>query len=78
MWCYVGAVEEMMCVGLLQRGDRCDLTSTLCMYDLRKDDLFDLTWTRCLETIDVCIWCMFVVCLCGGLWECLLFSGYCW
>ena len=31
---------------------------------------------RCLETIDVCIWRMFVfmsvVVLCGGLWECLL------
>ena len=36
---------------------------------------------RCLETIDVCIWRMFVfmsvVGLCGGLWECLLFSGRC-
>ena len=26
---------------------------------------------RCLETIDVCIWRMFV-CMCGCLWECLL------
>ena len=36
---------------------------------------------RCLETIDVCIWRMFVfmsvVGLCGGLWECLLGSGRC-
>ena len=36
---------------------------------------------RCLETIDVCIWHMFVFCLllrlCGGLWECLLCSGCC-
>ena len=36
---------------------------------------------RCLETIDVRIWCMFVfmfvVETCGGLWECLLCSGYC-
>ena len=34
---------------------------------------------RCLETIDVCIWRIFlfmsVVGLCGGLWECLLCSG---
>ena len=35
---------------------------------------------RCLETIDVCIWCMFVfisVVWGGGLWECLLCSGCC-
>ena len=34
---------------------------------------------RCLETIDVCIWRMFVfmsvVVTGGGLWECLLCSG---
>ena len=35
----------MSCVWMLQRGhsgdtDRCDLTSTLCKYDLRKGDLF--------------------------------------
>ena len=72
-------------------GDRCDLASTLCEYDLRKGDLFVLSWTkvrqvrrgslssellmcgggvcsilllplvtRCLETIDVCIWRMYV------------------
>ena len=32
---------------LLQRGhsgDGCDLTSTLCKYDLRKGDLFVLSW----------------------------------
>ena len=48
-------------------------------------------FSRCLETIDVCIWLMFVlmsvlvtVCrglwecsLCRGLWECLLCSGHC-
>ena len=79
---------------MLQRGhsgDRCDLASTLCKYDLRKGDLFVLSWARvlrvrrgsisserlmwgggvrsilvlplvvrCLETIDVCIWHMFV------------------
>ena len=26
--------------------DRCDLASTLCMYDLRKCDLFVLSWAR--------------------------------
>ena len=87
----MGAVEEMSCVRVLQRGhsgDGCVLASTLCKYDLRKGDLFVLSWARvrrgsissellvcgggvrsilllplvarCLETIDVCIWCMFV------------------
>ena len=36
---------------------------------------------RCLETIDVCIWRMFVfmyvVVNVWGLWECLLCSGRC-
>ena len=85
----------MSCVLVLQRGhsgDRCDLASTLCKYDLRKGDLFVLSWARvgrgsissallicgggvrsilllplvarCLETIDVCIWHMFVFILC--------------
>ena len=27
-------------------GDRCDLTSTLCKYELRKGDLNVLSWTR--------------------------------
>ena len=27
-------------------GDRCDLTSTLCKYDLRKGHLFVLSWSR--------------------------------
>ena len=34
---------------MLQRwhsGDGCDLTSTLCKYDLRKGDLFVLRWAR--------------------------------
>ena len=90
----MGAVEEMMCVWMLQRGnssDGCVLASTLCKYDLRKGALFALSWarvrrvrqgslssdllmggggvrsilllplvTRWLETIDVCIWHMFV------------------
>ena len=83
---------------MLQRGhsgDGCDLSSTLCKYDLRKDDLLFLSWARvqrvrrgsissellmcdggersilllplvarCLETIDVCIWSMFVFYFC--------------
>ena len=27
-------------------GDECDLSSTLCKYDMRKGDLFVLSWTR--------------------------------
>ena len=84
----------MSCVWMLQRGnsgDGCDLTSTLCKYDLKKGDLFVVSWARvqrvrrgslasellmcggglrsilllplmarCLQTIDVCIWRMFV------------------
>ena len=45
----MGAVEEMMCVWMLQRGhsgDGCVLASTLCKYDLRKGDLFVLSWAR--------------------------------
>ena len=80
-----------VCVTTGHRGDRCDLVSTLCKYDLRKGDLFVLSWVmvrrvrrgrissvlllcgggvrvilllpivaRCLETIDVYIWGMFV------------------
>ena len=86
-------------------GDRCDLASTLCMYDLRKGNLFVLNWAmvrrvglmygggvhnilllppvaRCLETIDVCIWHMFVfvsvvVTVWGSVGKCLLCSGRC-
>ena len=39
----------MSCVWVLQRGhsgDGCDLTSTLCMYDLRQGDLFVLSCAR--------------------------------
>ena len=45
----MGAVEEMMCVCVLQRGhsgDRCELVSTLCEYDLRRGNLFVLSWAR--------------------------------
>ena len=89
---------KIWCVWVLQRGnsgDECDLTSTLCKYDLRKGDLFVLSWARvgrvrrgsissklimrgggvrsifllsrvarCLETIDVCIWHVFVFYVC--------------
>ena len=64
---YVGAVEDMMCVCVLQRGksgDGCESALTW-KYDLRKGDLFVLSWARvrrvarCIETIDVYIWCMF-------------------
>ena len=78
----------MSCMWVLQSGDGCDLTSTLCKYDFRKGDLFVLRWervrrvrwgsifselmcgrgvrsilllplvARCIETIDVCVWCM--------------------
>ena len=46
----MGAVEEMICVVYVsvKRGhsdDGCDLTSTLCKYDLRKGDLFVLSWS---------------------------------
>ena len=69
---------------------------TLCKYDLRKGSLASELLecgggvrsilllplvARCLETIDVCIWCMFVfmsvVMTVWGLWECLLCSGRC-
>ena len=39
----------MSCVWVLQRGhcgDRCDLSSTVCKYDLRKECLFVLSWAR--------------------------------
>ena len=60
-------------------GDGCDLAYTLCKYDLRKGDLFGLSvWLRCaqyllfvdrcLETIDVCIWRMFVF---MSVWGCV-------
>ena len=45
----MGAVDEMACVGVLQRGhggDGCDLAATLCKYDLRKGDLIVLRWAR--------------------------------
>ena len=38
-----------VCVCVLLRGhsgDGCDLASTLCKYDLRKDNLFVFSWAR--------------------------------
>ena len=37
-------LEEMVCVNLQRghSGDRCELASTLCRYDMRKGDLFVL------------------------------------
>ena len=39
----------MLCVWVLQKwrsDDECDLSSTVCKYDLRKGDLFILSWAR--------------------------------
>ena len=44
----MGAVEEIMCGCVLQRGNSgngCELASTFCKCDLRKVDLFVLSWT---------------------------------
>ena len=43
----MGAVEEMMCVWVFERGhcgDGCVLASTLCKYDLMKGNLFVMSW----------------------------------
>ena len=45
----MGAVEEIICVRVLQRehtGDGCDLVLTLCRYALRKGNVFVLSWAR--------------------------------
>ena len=45
----MGAVKEMSCAWMLQRGhsgDGCVLVSALCKYDLRKGDLFVRSWER--------------------------------
>ena len=50
---------------LLQRGhsgDRFDLASTLCKYDLRQGDLFVLSWARVCH-VSSCRCCMFVFCV---------------
>ena len=57
----MGAVEEMMCVVCVsvQRGhsgDECDLTSTLCKYDVRKGDLFVMSWVNWEELVE-CVRC---------------------
>ena len=42
----MGAVED--CVGVTEghNGGVCDLTSTLCKYEMRKGYLFVLSWAR--------------------------------
>ena len=51
-------------------GDRCDLASILCKYDLRKGDLFVLSWTRVQRVCRV---------LCVGvtvaIWRRLIYGG---
>ena len=52
---------------MLQRGhsgDGCDLASTLCKYDLRKDDLFVLSWARVRQVMWECISSELL--MCGG------------
>ena len=70
----MGAVEEMECVWVLQRGhsgDGCDLASTLCKYDLRKGNLFGKDVTseagKHLFRADNVWWCAqyFVIASCG-------------
>ena len=56
-WCVCGEVQEMMCVvcesatlGMAwDSGDACDLSSTLCKYNMRKGDLFFLRWAMILR-----------------------------
>ena len=63
----MGAVEEMMCVRVLQRGhsgDGCDLASTLCKYNLRKGDLFVPSWARVRRVWWMCAQ-YFVIASCG-------------
>ena len=75
---YVGAVEEMMCVVCVDVTEGAELL--VCGGGVRSILLLPLV-ARCLETIDVCIWRMFVfmsvVVTVWGLWECLLCSGRC-
>ena len=67
----------------VQRVSRGSITSELlmCGGGVRSILLLPLV-TRCLETIYVCIWRMFVfmsvVLIMRGLWECLLCSGRCY
>ena len=49
---------------MLQCGDGCDLTSTLCKYDLRKGDLFVQGWARVRQVRRGCI-CSELL-MCGG------------
>ena len=65
---------------LMGPGRRPQSRILMCGGDVRSILLFPLV-ARCIETIDVCIWRMFVfmyvVVTVWGLWECLLCSGRC-
>ena len=53
---------------MLQRrhsSDVCDLVSTLCKYDLRRDDLFVLSWARVTSENGKCLFRAANVC-----WRC--------
>ena len=67
----MGAAEETVCVvcvsvteGGEHSGDRCNVLSTLCEYDLRKGDLFVLSWARMRRVRRGCISAELL--MCGG------------
>ena len=62
----------------MRRVMRGSISSELLMYGggVRSILLLPLV-ARCLETIDICIWRMFVAMTVWGLWEYLLSSGGC-
>ena len=53
------------------RGDGCDLASTLCKYDLKKGDLFVLSWARVRRVRRGSISSELLMC-CGGVRSILL------
>ena len=70
----MGAVEDMVCMWVLQRGhsgDGCDLVSTLYKYDLRKGHLFVLSWARVRRVRRGSISLELLMCD-GGVRSCLL------
>ena len=89
----MGVIEEMMCVvyvsdlfvlswARVRRVRRGSISSELimCGVGVRSILLLPIV-ARCLETIDVCIWRMFVfmsvIVTVWGLWNCVLRSGRC-
>ena len=68
----------MSCVRMLQRGhsgDGCDLASTVCKYDLRKEDLrkgdlFVLSWARVRRVRRGSLSSELLVCGGGVWWRC--------